>query len=888
MQALLRTIASILRSWLNIVRGRSATARGGQASYGSGRRPARDVGTEADTDQNPSIVRTELRQPPRVKNIALSESAESREELSMDDAPDSGASIELNQVASGRCVEHPQLLKESSESQETTPAPGATGESFAQESASTGRQEINPEPPCAMPEKSRVGGNGNEAVTPDEPGTARAQDSAVVMQAGLQEPVMPAHDETDVDGRIDTNTPSEQNEVGPGLAVNTPEDSKAPDTNAEDAKPCPRCGVTCLPDEVEQVFGYRTMRWKTEGGESSAVRRQSYCRRCRAEHTAELRARVQPNDWPDEQRLGDAATDPAGELAQVDECAKPAAANDPCGAHNHGDPDTTPEHVAGGPGPTQSDEVAPTSQPDDLRCAKRDRVPEMESGAVSEHDDATEDTADTVAESDGDEEERDSSAGRATTSDLQAVSGAKEHRLRPSVYRPPAGGSPPPPHSSPARNSADNEDASPTLSQAARVHVRILFQRGGYCTVSMLAKRLPEEPERLTVSGESGEVELLELQEEWYEVDVAAGLSDLLRTGFVWTDRETSKEWLLSGREIFVLAPGTEHRGFVSCPQLAVGRDHLVLCTATQLLAVEEALREAGCSSWTQLGEEDGVPAGWKVLRAVNPRLPVPRSNDNDILNVLRPLPDIEIALEGGIRLKHNQWLLGHPPDIHVYGDQHTGGVMIDGQEAVRSDQTGYTTPGWDTEGEHQIWCSNTNKSYSLIRGKSSWDFWPAHSLSLLGLRDENQKLALCGPLLRSGSADAHPGQRGTTQVPPSNPVLLGAQPGEVYFAYRRLDVRGAQCLGSPPFDPVWALPAQPLQGDKRRDRILLVGEPLAACNDAGERQRAEGSYELERWYQLILNASRKRLVVEPGSPATIELWRSYKQLARHLWKKSG
>ena len=636
---------------------------------------------------------------------------------------------------------------------------------------------------------------------------------------------MPAHDENDVDGRIVINAPSEQSEFDPVLAVNSPVDSRVPDTKAENAKPCPRCGVTCLPDEVEQVFGYRTMRWETEVGESSAVHRQSYCRRCRAEHAAEMRARVRPNDRPDERRPGDSASDPTGELAQVDECVVPAAANDPCGPHDDDEPDGTPEHVAGGPGSAHSDEVAATNQPDDLAGDAQNRIsePEMESGAVSEHDDASEDTAGTVTEFDGDEEERDGGAGSATTSDLQAVSRAREPRFHPSGYRPPAGGPPPPRQPSSPQNAADSEDASPTPSQAVRVQVRILFQRGGYCTVSLLAKRLPEHPERLTVSGESGEVELLELQEEWYEVDVAGGLSDLLRTGFVWTDRETGNEWLLSGREIFVLAPGTEHKGFVSCPQLAVGREHLVLCTTAQIPAVEGALCESGCSSWTQLGEEDGVPAGWKVLRAVKPRLPVPRSNDNDILNVLRPLPNIEIALEGGIRLKHNQWLLGHPPDIHVYGDQHTGGLMIDGQKAVRSDQLGYTAPGWDTEGDHQIWCSDVNKSYSLIRGKSSWNFWPAHSFSLPGPKNQNQELALCGPLLRSSSVDTHPGQRGTIQVPPSNPVLLGAQPGEVYFAYRRLDVRGAQCLASPPFDPVWALPAQPLQGDKRRDKILLV-----------------------------------------------------------------
>ena len=291
--------------------------------------------------------------------------------------------------------------------------------------------------------------------------------------------------------------------------------------------------------------------------------------------------------------------------------------------------------------------------------------------------------------------------------------------------------------------------------------VRILFQRGGHCAVSLLASRRAGLPEQLTVSSGAGEVELSELQENWYEAEVVGSLGDLLHTGFVWTDRETDQEWVLSGRKVFVLASGTEHRGFVSCPRLAVGREHLVLCAAAQLAAVEEGLRRAGCSGWTQLGEDDGVPGGWRLLTAVRPQGPVPLSNDNHILNVLRPLPDIEISLEGGIRLTSNQWLLGYPPEIRIYGDPaHTGEVLIDGEEAVRLEQGGYKIPGWDTEGEHRVWCGNTSKSYSLTRGKSSWEFWRAHSFSLPGTKRKGEALALCGSVVWSSTSESLPDQR--------------------------------------------------------------------------------------------------------------------------------
>ena len=169
-----------------------------------------------------------------------------------------------------------------------------------------------------------------------------------------------------------------------------------------------------------------------------------------------------------------------------------------------------------------------------------------------------------------------------------------------------------------------------------------------------------------------GKVELLALQDQWYQDVAPDNLAELLRKGIVWKDSDTGHEWLLSGREVFALAHGTTHRGFVTCPRLVLRRNHVVLCTVTQLGPVESALRAAGCANWTQLGEGDGVPSGWRLLRGVVPHKSLPLSSDADILNILRPLPEIEIALEGGIRLAYNTWLLGYPPAIHVYGDSPT------------------------------------------------------------------------------------------------------------------------------------------------------------------------------------------------------------------------
>ena len=542
-------------------------------------------------------------------------------------------------------------------------------------------------------------------------------------------------------------------------------------------------------------------------------------------------------------------------------------------------------------------EVAATEEPDDLAGEARDETKasageteilsdtEVVDSVVMEND-GTDGESDLETERSADEVKPEADGSRAVPS----TSTLEKERRRRSQYRGPRGGLPPSRKSSQSRTAEKNGHALSARNRppALEVRVRVLFRHGGDCIVSLLPKRLPGLPEELVASSHAGDVELQVLQDDWYQDVYPDNLADLLRAGFVWEDPDTAQEWLLSGREVFVLAHGTTHRGFVSCSRLTLGRDHVVLCTAGRLSAVGDALRAAGCAGWTQLGEDDGAPSGWRVLREIRPQQPVPLSRDDDILNVLRPLPEIDIALEGGIRLAYNSWLLGYPPAIRIYGycgGEHAEPVMIDGNEAAGSEHEGYTTPGWDAEGKHQVSCSGINKSYSVVRSETNSTYRPAYFSSLRGAGGENRDFEFCGPLVRPVAIDAKLAQRRVVQVPHTNPVLLGSCPGEVYFAHRRMEVRGAQCLELPPFDPLWALPVQPLRCDKRTNRIVLVGTPTAESDNAC-RQPLKDPRGLEQWCQLVLDASRKGLAIEPASPAAHRLWREYKQHARTLWRK--
>jgi hypothetical protein len=428
------------------------------------------------------------------------------------------------------------------------------------------------------------------------------------------------------------------------------------------------------------------------------------------------------------------------------------------------------------------------------------------------------------------------------------------------------------------------------------IELRVLFDRGGDYRVTLLPRRRGGLPDECTVStANGGALDLVALEDEWYQDVTPDDLGSLLGTGVLWTHEETGYEWVLAGREIFVLAAGTTHRGFVSRPRLTLGHEQAVLCTTSNVAAVEGALQEAGCAKWVKFGEEYGAPLGWILVadsdptgrpRGFVPTKPVRLAEGSDILNVLRPLPEIDISLEGGVPLGYSSWLAGYPPTIRILGDaQHAHKVLIDGNEATIGQDGVCRAPGWDEPGSHQIWCSNLNRRYSLIRLQRTWDAWPAYTFESSSGGDK--RVAICGPLVRQftiGKALGEVSSRldGEDSVR-SNPILLGAVPGQIFVVVPRRDIRGAHCFPSPSFDPVWALPAQPLQFDKTAHRILLVGDVKAP--GSGGADRKTNARAVLRWCGLILDASRKGLAVEPA--AARDLWLSYKQFARSLRRRT-
>ncbi len=436
------------------------------------------------------------------------------------------------------------------------------------------------------------------------------------------------------------------------------------------------------------------------------------------------------------------------------------------------------------------------------------------------------------------------------------------------------------------RRMAPAANATAEKRRSYPIEVRLLFGRDGFCNVSLVFRRSAEAPEELTVHSNGETIDLCALQDEWYQDVYPEPVGPLLQDGVRWryANRGETYTWQLAGRELYVLADRTDLRGYVSQPALELGREHLVMCTKDVKAAVEQLLQETGAAPREVLDESRGVPPGWCVLTGVVPCTPVSPNDGADVMNALRPLPRIDITLKGGIRIERTGWLEGYPPSIQVHGESgHAPEVTIDGQTATASAEGGFRVPGWDALGSHSVWCGGVTKTYSIVAFAPSWGNFPAYSFPIAQSRD--RLLRVCGPLVGESLDQGAEGAE-SILVPSTNRVAIGPTPGQFVIAARTSLARDASCFASPPFEPSWLLPTNPLRCDKARIRIRAMGQARPPQPDHTRLtvQRKDRD-AVECWCRIILDACRKGLLVDPDTESTRESWRAYRDLARNIWR---
>ncbi len=418
---------------------------------------------------------------------------------------------------------------------------------------------------------------------------------------------------------------------------------------------------------------------------------------------------------------------------------------------------------------------------------------------------------------------------------------------------------------------------------SAPVDLRLRSRIGGTYTLTFLPRRRVGMPPELEVVHSNQRIQLSALHEDWYQDVLLPETGRHLRDGLAWyTEGSNSNfRWSLPGREIFTLGTRNDLSGFISVPCLILGAQHIVICGEEVLQQVLNILHEC-CEHIPQtFGESDGLPAGWVGIGPLVPTVPLPLSEAGEILDILRPDPTVAIELKGGVRIQHNQFLVNYPPQVHVYGSiPEFVRVLIDGQLAEKSDN-GFTNTGWDTLGEHVVSCGAVSRSYTVVEPDDGWDSWPAYSFHLTTQQGSEVSASICGTHV-TGAPIGQP----ILLVPISTPVLLGSQPGEIYVAPIRRDLRTAVCPAFPPFTPIWAVPQNPLRADKATARVVLL-QPQAQTLQPSHIECVQPSRAVLQWCMTILDCCRKGLNIDPAEDNARILWKSYKDLARRLRRAS-
>ncbi len=260
------------------------------------------------------------------------------------------------------------------------------------------------------------------------------------------------------------------------------------------------------------------------------------------------------------------------------------------------------------------------------------------------------------------------------------------------------------------------------VSQSSlEVRLQLMLSRAGDVHAALLFKRPGGFPASLTVKVRSKEIPLSAYGDEWYAAEMAdpAFLGDTLKQGFIASERVTGDArtiWMLSaGREIYVAAPQPGLGGFHAAARLALGRTQIVL-VREHLQAQALELLAATCGKPVpRFAQDRAYLPGWAVFGPALPLKSLVQVPGEEAMNLLRPLPDLSILLEGGLCLRGTEWLEGFPPQITVAGSVPEGERVLIDAIAASSDSTGvYETPGCYSVGDHTIWCAGISRSYTI------------------------------------------------------------------------------------------------------------------------------------------------------------------------------
>jgi hypothetical protein len=340
---------------------------------------------------------------------------------------------------------------------------------------------------------------------------------------------------------------------------------------------------------------------------------------------------------------------------------------------------------------------------------------------------------------------------------------AEESASTVAIYRPPVRA----PTKSRTSATARSSPSARVKQGSLEVQLQLLVTRAGDVSAALLFERPEAFPAALELKIRNHEVHLSAYGDGWYTADAAnqSSLAGTLKDGLIASERvlgNTRTSWMLSaGREIYVAAPRLGFGNYYSAPRLVLGCTQFVAVQEHLLTRAMEILAESCGKTVQRLDTESALLQGWTLLGPLVPDKPIAQRDGEDTLNLIRPMPELAILLEGGLNLRGAEWLEGFPPQISVAGPIPEGERVIIDNVAATAEGGAYKIPGYDSAGDHAIWCAGISRTYRISAAPALWDSWPAH---------EQRKGIVCGAI--SEYREKNPKLQLVT-VPSSNSLLM-------------------------------------------------------------------------------------------------------------------
>jgi hypothetical protein len=311
---------------------------------------------------------------------------------------------------------------------------------------------------------------------------------------------------------------------------------------------------------------------------------------------------------------------------------------------------------------------------------------------------------------------------------------------------------------------------------SARIEVRVEARRGGRRFEHELYPRAPAGfPDGVYRSGTTS-VSLERVPgTAWFGPLPASLAEGALGSGL---DLRNGRYALrLAEARVVSLEKNDELGGWVSCPRIVSGQEHMVLCHTSLAERVEDRLRLIAQPGWEKAPGTAGLPASWVCFRGIRVGGTTIAAEEHGELDCLTPRWHAGISFSGGLKIAADAWLVGGEPVVAVTASEGTTApVLLDGETAgslsAGSLVVDLAKLGLGV-GEHEIAVGERRRRFRLV--KSGYGRGPVAVLERIG-----------HALRREGDAFL-PSSMGAEDVPDA-----GGEPGG------SISVMGATISGAP------------------------------------------------------------------------------------------